>query len=62
MKSMMSKSELLSMIVLRLSTLVYEIEGTTIREVPKGTTVGTFKENLIHHKRVNVDAYKGDKR
>ena len=48
--------------VLRLSTLVYEIEGTTIREVPKGTTVGTFKENLIHHKRVNVDVYKGDKK
>lgn len=48
--------------VLRLSTLAYEIEGTTIREVPKGTTVGTFKENLIHHKRVNVDVYKGDKK
>ena len=28
----------------------------------KEQTVGTFKENLIHHKRVNVDVYKGDKK
>lgn len=48
--------------ILRLSTLVYEIEGDVIREVPKGTTVGEFKKNLSHHKRVKTDVYDGDKK
>lgn len=45
--------------VLSLSANGYEIDGDVVRNIPKGTTVGSFKKNLIHHERVTATVYSG---